>query len=117
MMKITLAFLSRKHATPHELEFRFHPIRRWRFDAAFPSLKIAAEIDGGAWVQGRHVRGRGFIADQEKINEAQLLGWQVYRFVPDDLASGRFLDVLDRALARVRGGQSIILAPRVAARI
>jgi hypothetical protein len=64
---------------------------------------VAAEIDGAVWVQGRHTRGRGFINDQEKTNEAQLLGWRVFRFVPDDLGSGKFLDVLDKALGRTSG--------------
>jgi hypothetical protein len=91
--------LAEKHGCQYALEHRFHPDRRWRFDVAFPSRMIAAEIDGAVWTQGRHTRGRGFIRDQEKTNEAQLLGWRVFRFVPDDLDSGRFLDVLDKALA------------------
>ena len=28
-------------------EFRFHETRKWRFDYAFPSHKIAIEVDGG----------------------------------------------------------------------
>ena len=100
-MNTALWLLAQKYQVPYELEYRFHPTRRWRFDAAFPTLKVAAEIDGGAWTQGRHTRGRGFISDQEKTNEAQLLGWQVYRFVPADVKSGKFLDVMNKALARV----------------
>ena len=97
-LKLLLKALGQKHECAYATEFRFHPVRRWRFDGAFPERKIAVEIDGGAWTAGRHTRGKGFIADQEKINEAQLLGWSVYRFVPDDLESGKFFDVVDRAL-------------------
>jgi hypothetical protein len=96
--------LARSLATEHgcqcAFEHRFHPARRWRFDVAFPDRMIAAEIDGAVWTQGRHTRGKGFISDQEKTNEAQLLGWQVYRFVPADLESGKFMDVLGKALAK-----------------
>jgi hypothetical protein len=92
--------LAKTHGCEYAFEHRFHPDRRWRFDVAFPARMIAAEIDGAVWTQGRHTRGRGFIKDQEKTNEAQLLGWRVFRFVPDDLDSGRFFDVMDRALAK-----------------
>jgi len=101
-LKILLNHLFSEHECAFELEYRFHPTRKWRFDAAFPSLMIAAEIDGGAWTQGRHTRGKGFIGDQEKTNEAQLLGWEIYRFVPDDLSNGKFVDVLSRALTNAK---------------
>jgi hypothetical protein len=94
--------IARDHGCRCVFEHRFHPHRRWRFDVAFPEKMIAAEIDGAVWVQGRHTRGKGFIGDQEKTNEAQLLGWQVYRFVPADLESGKFLDVLYRALSKAQ---------------
>lgn len=95
--------LAQQFTTPVEFEFRFHAKRRWRFDVCYPDRKIAAEIDGAAWTAGRHTRGKGFIADQEKINEAQLLGWKVYRFVTDDLSNGRFLETMQRALEEVTG--------------
>lgn len=58
-------------------EYRFHPKRRWRFDYAIPSHKIAIEIEGGVWTYGRHNRARGYLADMEKYNEATRLGWQL----------------------------------------
>lgn len=60
-------------------EHRFHPKRRWRFDVAFPALKVAVEIEGGVYTGGRHTRGSGFIKDCEKYNEASALGWTVVR--------------------------------------
>lgn len=59
-------------------EYRFAPPRRWRFDFALPEKKIAIEINGGVWSNGRHVRGRGYLKDREKINTAQALGWRVF---------------------------------------
>ncbi len=79
-------------------EFRFDPNRRWRFDWAWPAQMVALEIDGGAYSQGRHTRGKGFIKDQEKLNEAALLGWLVLRTVPDDVQDGSIFELLARAL-------------------
>lgn len=68
-------------------EYRFHPTRRWRFDFAHVPSRTAFELDGGTFTHGRHVRGKGFSNDCEKINTAQLLGWRVFRFTADMLDS------------------------------
>lgn len=65
-------------------EHRFHPSRRWRFDYAVPSLKLAVEYDGhGATGGKKHVGGHasvtGMAGDAEKFNQAQALGWRVVR--------------------------------------
>lgn len=61
-------------------QHKFHPTRKWRFDFAWPDLKVACEIDGGIFSRGRHVNPRGFIADCEKSNAATQLGWRLFRF-------------------------------------
>lgn len=61
-------------------EHRFHPTRLWRFDYAIPSHRIAIEIDGGVWIEGRHNRPKGYIADLDKFNNAAALGWRVLKF-------------------------------------
>jgi len=66
-------------------EFQFHPKRKWRFDYCIPELKIAIEVEGGAWTQGRHTRGKGFIEDMLKYNTAVCMGWRLLRFTPDEL--------------------------------
>ena len=55
-----------------EREYRFHPIRRFRFDYAIPIKKIAIEQEGGAWTKaGRHTTAkRAHISDMEKYNLA-----------------------------------------------
>lgn len=69
-------------------EFRFNPSRKWRADYCWPfaTPRVIVEIDGGVFTQGRHTRGKGFIADQQKTNSAQLLGFAVLRYTPDRLA-------------------------------
>ena len=80
-------------------EYTFHATRKWRFDFAWPERKIAAEVEGGVWVQGRHSRGSGFIADLEKYNAATADGWRVYRFSESMITSGEALRILEKALA------------------
>jgi very-short-patch-repair endonuclease len=79
-----------------EYEFRFHPTRRWRIDCAWPAHKLAVEIEGGAYCQGRHVRGTGFIADMCKYNELTLMGWSLLRFTPQQVKNGEAIKVIHR---------------------
>ena len=84
-------------------EFRFAPPRRWRFDYCWPEAMIAVEQEGGIWTRGRHARGAGMVKDMEKYNTAQLAGWIVLRFTPQQLASGEALPVLKQVLAAYDG--------------
>lgn len=71
-----------------EREFRFHETRRWRFDFAWPTEKIACEVNGGIFKQGRHSRGAGQESDYEKLNAATAAGWFVFQFGPSQVRSG-----------------------------
>jgi very-short-patch-repair endonuclease len=77
-------------------EHRFDPVRKWRFDFAFPDKKIAVEIDGGTWMKngGRHARS----ADYEKRNAATFAGWKVYYYTPDMIKSGRALQQVIKSI-------------------
>lgn len=85
-------------------EHRFHDTRRWRFDFALPTFKIAIEVEGGVWTAGRHTRPRGFLGDMEKYNAAAALGWRVLRATPDGLLTRQFLDTVREAMGRTPGG-------------
>jgi len=71
-----------------EREHRFHATRRWRFDFAWPALKVAAEVEGGIWTGGRHVRGKGYESDCMKYSVAALAGWIVIRATPGMVHDG-----------------------------
>jgi hypothetical protein len=60
------------------------------------------EIDGGAWTNGRHVRGKGFAADLVKLNAAALMGFRVLRFTPAMVEDGTALAVIRQALGERR---------------
>jgi very-short-patch-repair endonuclease len=83
-----------------EREVKFHPRRKWRFDLAWREQRVAVEVEGGAWTNGRHVRGAGYLSDCEKYNQAQLMGWIVLRFCPDQVMSGECFPTIKQALER-----------------
>lgn len=86
---------------PHEREHRFHDRRKWRFDIAFPAVKLAIEIDGGLFIDGGHSRGRARINDMERDIAANLLGWLVVRMPPEWIKPGTALAHIEQ-LVKVR---------------
>lgn len=83
---------------PPAREYRFHPTRRWRFDFAWPAQRVAAEIQGGVWTGGKHVRGAAYSADCDKLNEAQLLGWVVLYFTSAHIRDRSAAETIRQAL-------------------
>ncbi len=93
-----LAFQLRAMGIPFMREYRFHADRKWRFDFAWPTTRLALEVDGGTWSGGRHVTGSGYAADIEKANAAALAGYRVLRVTPSMVESGAALALIERAL-------------------
>ncbi len=83
-----------------EREYTFHHERKWRFDFAFPSVKVAMEVDGGIYSGGRHTRGKGFENDCEKCNEAAMLGWTVLRVTSHHIGTGQAIQWAERLVKR-----------------
>jgi len=97
-LESALAFQIRALQLSPEIEYSFHPKRKWRFDFAFPEQKVGIEVEGGVWTRGRHTRPVGFIKDCEKYNEAALLGWKVLRFAEPHIVSGEAISTIERAV-------------------
>ena len=87
-------------------EYKFHPVRKWRFDFAFLDVLVAVEVEGGVWSGGRHGTGTGFTADCEKYAEAALLGWHILRFTPAMVKSGYAIDTTKKLIEREKSIQS-----------
>jgi very-short-patch-repair endonuclease len=98
LLKSVLQDISDQTGYMYGLEYRFHPTRKWRFDAAFPSAKVALEIEGGVWNYGRHNRASGFLKDMEKYNEAAMLGWRVIRTPWEWIEDGSIVQKVIEAL-------------------
>ena len=102
----------RAHGLPVPVsEWQFDPKRKWKFDFAWVHIRligctgihrhdpgVALEIDGGVYTGGRHTRGAGFIADQEKRNRATIMGWKVLHCTPADVKSGAVFVLLREVL-------------------
>lgn len=87
-------------------ELPFHSTRKWRFDYAIPSVKVAIEIDGGVWEYGRHNRPEGYIDDMEKLNTAASMGWLVLRFTTDDRLKATTLELIRNTVNLRKGNET-----------
>ena len=79
-------------------EYQFHPTRKWRFDLAHPTRKLAVEIEGlgPQGSAGRHQRIAGFMGDLDKYAEAWAMGWRVLRVSGRHVQSGKALAYIER---------------------
>ncbi len=94
---VSAAFRALKIPAP-EFEYRFDPVRRWRFDLAWPEYKLYAECDGGIWIHGGHNRGAQMKKDWAKRNAATIAGWRGLWVEPKDLLSTEFMETIKKAL-------------------
>lgn len=94
---------------PFEREYVFAPPRKWRADLRIDArasgsplwpdyAPLLVEIDGGAFVAGRHSRGTGVEKDAEKASAAAILGYRVIRCTPSQVEDGRALSWIRQAL-------------------
>lgn len=79
-------------------EYKFYETRKWRFDYAIIEHKIAIEVEGGIYTNGRHTRGSGFLKDIEKYNTATCEGWRLIRTTPSKLMSVETLDYISKLI-------------------
>lgn len=66
-------------------EYRFDPVRKWRFDLCWPEQKLALEVQGGIFAKGRHNRGAAMLKEWEKLNTAAAQGWRILYCQPREL--------------------------------
>lgn len=92
--------LKREKLPVPEWEYKFEPSRDWRCDFAWPAHKLALEVEGGAWTNGRHTRGKGFLEDIAKYNRLAVLGWRLLRCTPAGLSDLWTITQISDALGR-----------------
>lgn len=75
-----------KHSLPEPVtEHVFAPGRKFAFDYAWPSFRVALEKEGGVFTRQAHGSITGILRDIEKNNLACSLGWRVLRVIPSDI--------------------------------
>jgi very-short-patch-repair endonuclease len=97
--------LLQRHELPNPVrEYKFHPVRKWRFDFAWPKIKVAVEIDGGTFggtkMLGNHAIGMRYQQDCIKSNAAQLEGWAVLRADREMVGTDEFGAVVRQMLLK-----------------
>ena len=97
-LEATMAMQLRATGIDMLREYKFHPVRKWRFDFAIPDIRLALEVEGGTWNGGRHTTGAGFMGDCVKYSEAAILGWRVIRVTGSMIKSGEAIDYVIRAI-------------------
>ena len=81
------------------LDHVFHPERRWKFDVAYPTAKLAVEINGRFHlVQSQHRK------DCEKINAALEMGWRVLQYPASVVTTKARLPLVVEQITRVLCG-------------
>lgn len=104
-MENELEYMIKAESLPiPQREFRFCRDRKFRFDFAWPILRIAAEVQGGLWMIGRHNRPAAMDAEYEKLNLATLCGWRVFLFTPRMIHSGEAVDLLKQVIYKKQWG-------------
>ena len=72
-----------------ERNYRFDPVKRWLVSFAFTDSAIICDLN---------TRGKGYDADCEKQNDAEIAGWLYLRVTTNMVRDGRALAYIERAL-------------------
>ena len=83
-------------------EYKFHSVRRWKMDIAWPEQKVFLEVQGGIFVNGRHSRGAAMLKEWDKVNAASCMGWRILYCQPKDVCTIDMVDVIKTALNQHR---------------
>lgn len=79
-------------------EFKFCPTRKFRADYAWEAFMLLLEVNGGAYINGRHTRGLGFERDCERRCIAVALGYSILEVTPKQMRNGLALQWAQEAI-------------------
>ena len=77
--------------------------KTWVFDFAFRAQALLVECQGGIFRKGggAHSHPLDILRNMKKQNDAQMLGWRLLQFTPDEVKSGHAIEYTERMLARL----------------
>ena len=89
-------------------EFQFNPMTKHRADFYLPEYHLLVEVEGGTKGKSRHTTHKGYSADLEKYNMAQILGFSRLAFTTEQVNQGAALHMIEMFIvafnARKDGG-------------
>jgi hypothetical protein len=83
-LQLNLQYWANEKCLEMAQEYKFHEKRKWRFDWAFLSIKVAVEYEGLFSKKSRHTTIKGYQGDIAKYNAATVDGWKVIRVTAID---------------------------------
>lgn len=75
------------------------PGRKFAFDFAWPSHRLAVEVQGGVHIKGAHSTGTGIERDCLKLSLAAAVGWRVLPISAAMIRSGQAVALIRQALS------------------
>ncbi|CAH6910835.1 conserved hypothetical protein [Vibrio chagasii] len=103
LVKLLAAKIDAANLPKPVFEYKFHDQRKWAFDICWPQYMLAVEVEGGIWTGGRHVNPKGYTADREKYNTAQLFGWTVLSYVDEHIKTAYAINQIKAAFLLLNG--------------
>lgn len=94
---LVCALCKREGWAQPESELRLIPGRKFQCDLVWQSARLVVEVNGGAFIGGRHSRGMGQIKDWEKLNMLTLAGWRILQVSPRGVTDGTLQRLLAEA--------------------
>ena len=79
-------------------EYKFNSTSKHRADYFCESLKIAIEIEGGLFCQGRHIRPKGYINDMKKYNLYSMNKILLLRFTRPEMTNIKTFDMINELI-------------------
>lgn len=79
----------------YEREYAFNPTTKHRADFFLPKYNLLVEVEGGTKSKSRHTTHKGYSADLDKYNMAQILGFSRLAFTTEQVSEGKAIRTIE----------------------
>ena len=99
-VSIVLAYFKSCGLPPPIIEYRFYLGRRHKSDFAWPTEKVALEVQGGVYTGQAHGSITGILKGIEKDNLYSMAGWLQLKCLPNTLLKQDTVNMIQRCLSK-----------------
>jgi hypothetical protein len=99
-VSIVLAYFKSCGLPPPIIEYTFYPGRRHKSDFAWPTEKVALEVQGGVYTGQAHGSITGILKGIEKDNLYSMAGWLQLKCLPNTLLKQDTVNMIQRCLSK-----------------